>query len=223
MGCVIQLKATKQAKAKAKQAASGHEPKFFGEAEIKTLRRAVRQAAQLAEVRGQVTAIRDWMLIDLLTGTGLRAAEAADLRCGDLLAGPGQSALHVRNGKGGKSRTVQIPDGLRRHIKNFIQWKAGRGEPTGHDDHLLLGQRGPMTSLGVNQTVKKWLRKAGLDRGNGWAAHSLRHSYAVALYRREKDLVAVQKQLGHSNVQTTLVYADCLPDDIQEQVKGLWN
>ena len=38
----------------------------------------------------------------------------------------------------------------------------------------------------------------------------------------EKDLRALQKQLGHSSVQTTQIYADVTVQDIQKQIRGLW-
>lgn len=195
---------------------------YFNEQQIKLLRRSVKDAAILAKQQDQITAIRDWMLIDLLTSTGLREAEAADIRCGDLRAAYGECSIHVRNGKGSKSRTVQIPDSLKLHLKSFIHWKADRQEPTGKDDHLFIGQRGAWTPAAVQQAVKKWLRKLNLYE-SGKSAHALRHSYAVALYRKERDLRAVQKQLGHSSIQTTQIYADTLPEDIQHQLKGLWN
>jgi len=162
------------------------------------------------------------MLIDLLTSAGVRAAEAADARCGDLRAAPGQSALYVRNGKGGKARTVQIPQSLKRHLKNFIRWKAFIGEPVHEDAPLFVGQRGPWRPCAVQQTVKRWLKRLGLYEP-GKSAHALRHSYAVALYRRERDLRAVQKQLGHASIQTTQIYADVLEEDLQRQVRDLWN
>ena len=194
----------------------------FNESQIKLLRRSVKDAASLAKQKNQVTAIREWMLIDLLTSSGLREAEAADLRCGDIKTGYGESAIFVRNGKGKKSRTVQIPDSLKLHFKSFLKWKADRGEPVGEDDFIFIGQRGPWTPAAVQQAVKKWLRKINLYK-TGKSAHALRHSYAVALYRKERDIRAVQKQLGHANIQTTQIYADTLPEDIQDQLKGLWN
>jgi site-specific recombinase XerD len=212
----------KRRQAKPKTVRSGDGFPYFTEPQVKLLRRTVRDAAQLAKQRGQVTAVRDWMLIDILTSTGLREAEAADVRCGDIRAGYGESALFVRNGKGSKSRTVVIPDSLKKHFKAFLKWKADRGEPTGHDDHLFLGQRGPWTPAAVQQAVKKYLRKLGFYE-KGKSAHALRHSYAVELYRQQRDLRAVQKQLGHASVQTTQRYADVLAEDIAEQVKGLWN
>jgi integrase/recombinase XerD len=214
------MKKNTTATPKAKRSADGF--KYFNELQIKLIRRTARDAAQLAKEKGQVTAVRDWMLIDLLTSTGMREAEAADMRCGDILAGYGQSARYVRNGKGDKSRTIQIPDSLRIHLKSFLVCKHEQGEPVGPNDYLFIGQRGPWTPWAVGEIVKKYLRQLGLYQ-TGKSAHSLRHSYAVELYRQERDLRAVQKQLGHSSISTTQKYADVLPEDIQEQIKGLWN
>jgi len=195
--------------------------KYYTDQQIKLLRRTVRDRAALDIERGQVTAIREWMAIDLVTSSGLRVSEAANVRCGDIKAGYGESALFVRDGKGAKSRTVQIPDALKRHLKQFIVWKASRGEPTGPDDYLFIGQRGPWTAQAIQFLVKKYLKALGLYE-NEKSVHALRHSYAVEFYRQEKDLRALQKQLGHSSVQTTQIYADVTVQDIQKQIRGLW-
>jgi site-specific recombinase XerD len=195
--------------------------KYYTDQQIKLLRRTVRDRAALDIERGQVTAIREWMAIDLVTSSGLRVSEAANVRCGDIKAGYGESALFVRDGKGAKSRTVQIPDALKRHLKQFIVWKASRGEPTGPDDYLFIGQRGQWTAQAIQFLVKKYLKALGLYE-NEKSVHALRHSYAVEFYRQEKDLRALQKQLGHSSVQTTQIYADVTVQDIQKQIRGLW-
>jgi len=195
--------------------------KYYTDQQIKLLRRTVRDRAALDIERGQVTAIREWMAIDLVTSSGLRVSEAANVRCGDIKTGYGESALFVRDGKGAKSRTVQIPDALKRHLKQFIVWKASRGEPTGPDDYLFIGQRGQWTAQAIQFLVKKYLKALGLYE-NEKSVHALRHSYAVEFYRQEKDLRALQKQLGHSSVQTTQIYADVTVQDIQKQIRGLW-
>ena len=196
--------------------------KYFNEQQIKLIRRTARDAAQLARQKGQVTAVRVWMLIDLLSSTGMREAEAANMRCGDILTGYGRSACFIRNGKGSKSRTIEVPDSLRKHLKSFIVWKEERGESTGDDDYLFIGQRGPWSPWAVGNLVKNLLKKLGIYEV-GKSAHALRHSYAVELYRQKKDIRAVQKQLGHASIQVTQKYADVLTEDIQEQIKGLWN
>lgn len=195
--------------------------KYFNSQQIRAIRRAARDKATLALKKGCCTGIRDWMCIDLLTSTGLRVSEAADLRVGDIKAGYGESSIWIRSGKGNVSGSVIIPASLGVHLKHFIQWKEGRGEPVGPDDNIFLGQRGPVTSQALQQTVKKYLRLLGLYEP-GKSAHSLRHSYAVELYSKERDLRAVQKQLRHVSIQSTMVYADTTREDIAAQVKGLW-
>jgi site-specific recombinase XerD len=195
--------------------------KYFTEQQVKLIRRTVRDQAILDMDRNQVTAVREWMAIDLLTSSGLRVSEAANVRCGDVRTGYGECALFVRDGKGAKSRTVQIPDSLKKHLKRFITWKQTRGEDTGQDDNLFAGQRGPWTAQAVQQLVKKHLKALGLYESEK-SVHALRHSYAVEFYRQGKDLRALQKQLGHSSVQTTQIYADVTCADIQKQLRGLW-
>ena len=196
--------------------------KYFTEKQIKAIRRTVRDQAVLDKEKGKVTGIREWMAIDFITSTGVRVSEAANVRCGDLKIGYGQAEIFVREGKDSVSGHVEIPDSLKKHLKQYLKWKENRREPTGHDDHLFIGQRGPWGSQAVQQIVKKYLKTLGLYE-SGKSVHALRHSYAVQLYAKEKDLRAVQKQLRHVSIQSTMVYADVSKEEIQSQIKGLWN
>ena len=195
--------------------------KYFTEQQIRTIRRFVRDRAELHESKGLVTGIREWMAIDLLTCTGMRVSETANIRCGDLKIGYSESEVFVRHGKGARSRHIQIPKSLKQHLKQYLTWKQRQGEPVRKDEHLLVGQRGPWTSQAIQQLVKKYLKELGLYEV-GKSVHALRHSYAVHLYRRSKDLRAVQKQLGHASIQTTQVYTDVTKEDIHELIKGFW-
>jgi integrase/recombinase XerD len=84
-----------------------------------------------------------------------------------------------------------------------------------------MGQRGGWTSQAIQQIVKKYLKALKLYEKRK-SAHALRHSYGVELYSREKDLRAVQKQLRHISIQSTLIYADVTDENIAGQIKGLW-
>jgi len=196
--------------------------KYFNAKQIKLIRRQARDQAEIDERKGKVTGIREWMAIDLLTSTGLRVSEAANLRCGDLKLGYGESKVFVRQGKGQISGSVVVNESLKKHLKQFLSWKRDKGEPTGEEEYLFVGQRGNWTNQAIQQIVKKYLKKLGLyERGK--SVHALRHSYAVELYSKEKDLRVVQKQLRHTSIQSTLVYADVTDESISEQIKGLWN
>jgi site-specific recombinase XerD len=55
-----------------------------------------------------------------------------------------------------------------------------------------------------------------------WGVHSTRHSYAVEVYRRTRDLRLTQMLLGHANVSTTTVYANLLDEDVRRGVELVW-
>jgi len=196
--------------------------KYFTEPEIGLLRRTARKEHESDLGQDRVRGVRNWMVIDLLTLTGLRVSEAARLQCGNIKIGYGQSELYIENSKDGVSGSVVIPPGLKTHLRSFLNWKQSRGEGIANSDPLFIGERGPWTLQAIEQIVKRYLRYLGLYQP-GKSVHSLRHSYAVALYKREKDLRAVQKQLRHVSIQSTLVYADVSKEEIYQQVKGLWN
>lgn len=84
--------------------------KYFNAQQIRALRRAARDQAELDLKKGKVTGVRDWMAIDLLTSTGMRVSEAANLCCGDLKLGYAESKVFIREGKGCISADVVIND-----------------------------------------------------------------------------------------------------------------
>ena len=196
--------------------------KYFSEQEIRLIRKAAREHHEADLSKDRVTGVRNWMIVDLLTCTGLRVSEAANLKCGDLKIGYGQSEVFVQNGKGNVSGTVVIPNGLKVHLRSFLNWKEKQGEGVADSDFLFIGKKGPMGSQALQFIVKGYLKQLNLYQP-GKSVHSLRHSYAVSLYSKEKDLRAVQKQLRHVSIQSTLVYADVGKEEIARQVKGLWN
>ena len=219
---IIEYRPRRKTARKRKRRRPDGQIKYFNEKQIKLLRRTARDRARLAREKKTEAGVREWMVIDLLTSTGMRIAEAADVRCGDIKTGYGDSELFVRDGKGGRSRNIQIPENLKKHLKSFIQWKIKRGEPVGVEDHLVVGQRGPWTVQGFRGAIKKLLRMLDLYEC-GKSVHALRHSYAVEYYRRSRDLRGLQKQLGHASIQTTTIYADVTKEDIQENIRGFWN
>lgn len=184
------------------------ESKFLSEEEVAAFRRTLEEAAIVAQVKKHIAPVRDWAIFDLALSTGLRVSEISGLRIGDLFLGKGQSSLVVRRGKGGRSRSVRLPEALKRHFKAFIAWKQARGEPTGADDFLFSSKRCVrMTVRALQHRFKYWAWRAGLSPHH--FIHHLRHTYATFLLKASGyNLRLVQKQLGHSSVAITQVYAD---------------
>ncbi len=189
--------------------------KFLASDEVRGLRRIISDAATLAKARGVQCAVRDQLIIELALGTGLRVSEISNLKVDDLYLKKGQNTLHVRNGKGGKARTVQFSPGLKNLIRGYLDYRRT------DSDYLFPSQRNPrMTPSGLQQTFKRWAAKAGLPKR--YSIHCLRHTYATRLHKASGyNLRLVQKQLGHSSVSTTQVYADVLDEDVTKALACL--
>ena len=82
----------------------------------------------------------------------------------------------------------------------------------------FLGQRGPLTYKGVERLVAKYARIAGLD---DVTPHTIRHSFAKHLLESGADLVTVQNLLGHARLQTTAIYTQPGPQDLERAVTRL--
>jgi len=196
--------------------------KYLNVAQINLLRRTVKEKGELSLLKKGKTGVRDWMVVDLLSSSGVRASEAANIRVGDLNIGYAESSIFIRCGKGRVSRTIYISKALRKHLKQYLKWKRNQGEPMGDDDHLFQGQKGHWTRQAVANVVRKYLKRLGFYK-KGMAAHCLRHTFGVMLYRAEKDIRTVQRQMGHASLVSTQVYVDVTEEDIARQMDRLWN
>lgn len=195
--------------------------KYLKEQEIKQFRTFMSDKAIAAAIRNQKNPVRDWAMIDIALSAGLRASEIRNLMVKDIHIGKGENAIFVSKGKGDKDRLVMIGDKLKRHLKEFLGWKQGIGEPTGPDNYLFTSERAPkMTLNALQKRFKHWITSAGIN--SRYSIHSARHTYATTLYRATKDIRLVQKQLGHSSCRITEVYADVLREDVEKAVNAIY-
>jgi len=118
---------------------SQREIRYLTTEELTRLRRYAEARALQGSEAGAVTAVRSWALLDTLLSSGLRASEVAGLQVRDCLLGYGQASLVVRQGKGGKTREVFIPQELKTHLKAFLTWKAARGEDVSDEGPVFAG------------------------------------------------------------------------------------
>ena len=64
------------------------------------------------------------------------------------------------------------------------------------------------------QIVDSWVEQLGLDRGD-YGTHTLRRTKATLIYRRTKNLRAVQLLLGHSKLESTVRYLGSVNDALE--------
>jgi len=85
---------------------------------------------------------------------------------------------------------------------------------------LFLSERfGAMSRSAIHRIWKAALEAAVLP--TRWGVHATRHSYAVEVYRKTRDLRLTQRLLGHSSPVVTTVYANLLDDDVRRGVEQI--
>jgi integrase/recombinase XerD len=151
---------------------------------------------------------RDYVLLAVMAGCGLREAEVVDVRVGDFQdVGHGQVLLRVR-GKGDKIRNVPLSPELWQLVQRFVLL-TGRSFNSRLDARkpLLLSRVGkdkPLTTRSVQNIVKKYVRAAGITKAI--SPHSIRHTVGTNMAVNEAPLLVIQQFLGHSDPKTTIRY-----------------
>jgi type 1 fimbriae regulatory protein FimB len=146
---------------------------------------------------------RDSALITLLFNHGLRVSEACDLRISQLDMKNG--SLMVRRSKNGKSNAQPLfPDDL----KTLRAWLKKR--PSVATEHVFVSQKlTPMNRSTVWRIIKHAGEKAGLPISTH--PHMLRHGCGYALVNKGYDTRLIQDWLGHSAIESTVVYTELDP------------
>lgn len=144
-------------------------------------------------------AARDWALVVLLFGCGLRISEALSLKNCDVC---NRSDILRINGKGNKERLVPVLPAVWNAIDKYVNLR-----PFGNDadDNLFRSVRGlPMSPRMAEKVVEK-LRHY-LQLPDYVTPHALRHTFATVLLADGADLRSLQELLGHSSLSTTQLY-----------------
>lgn len=144
-------------------------------------------------------AARDWALVLLLFGCGLRISEALGLRNRDVHGCP--EILRI-TGKGGKERLVPVLPVVWDAIEKYTKLR-----PFGNDaeEPLFRSVRGLPMSARMAEKVVEALRNY-LQLPDYVTPHALRHTFATALLAGGADLRSLQELLGHSSLSTTQLY-----------------
>jgi len=143
-------------------------------------------------------AARDWAVLLLLYGAGLRISEALGLT-GDVL--PLGEAMRV-TGKRDKTRIVPLLAAVREAIAAYVTLTP---YSPSSDAPLFRGARGgPLNPAIIRRSVRAARSRLGL--GERTTPHALRHSFATHLLAGGADLRSLQELLGHASLTSTQIY-----------------
>jgi integrase/recombinase XerD len=151
---------------------------------------------------------RDYVMLAVMAGCGLREAEVVGLRIGDFRQVSVDQVLLRVLGKGDKVRNVAISPDLWRLIQRYVL--LTQRSFTSHPDSRKplftsrVGKDKPLTTRSVQNIVKKYVRAAGITKAI--SPHSIRHTVGTNMAVNEAPLLVIQQFLGHSDPKTTMRY-----------------
>jgi len=154
--------------------------------------------------RGEVYAIllqavnlKHRAMLATLYATGIRLTELLHLRIADIDSERGM--LRVEHGKGGKQRYTLLPKRLLKLLRAYYR----ACKPT---DLLFPGSipGRPMSPSSLQYVFRRCRKVASIPMRA--TIHTLRHSFATHLLEDGCDIRSLQELLGHTNLQTTIIY-----------------
>lgn len=183
---------------------------------------AVLSKKEVRAVLRKVKTFHNYAYLVTVYSCGLRLQEALFLEVSDIDGA--RKMLHVHRGKGAKDRYVPLPDSTYSLLREY--W------PTHRNPRLIfpaLGRSGksgptaqaPMSIDAVQGAFRNARHAAGIIKKRV-SIHTLRHSYATHLLEAGVNLRVIQENLGHSNLETTMVYLH-LTDKGKEDARKIIN
>lgn len=154
----------------------------------------------------KITAKRDYAMLSLFLGTGIRVSECVGLNISDVDM---ENNAFLVTRKGGNQVILYFPPEVADALAEYLEERETVEPLPGHEDALFLSlQRKRMTQRAVQNLVKKYAAIAAPLKPR-ISPHKLRSTYATNLYHETGDIYLVADVLGHTSVDTTRKhYAD---------------
>jgi site-specific recombinase XerD len=178
---------------------------------LKQQRRLVQplSAEQVSQFWSSFRTFRDLALVGLMLLDGLRSCEILALRLDDLQ--PADAQLHVV-GKGGRPRLLPLPHELVPVLEKYLLLER----PATDCQSLFVCLKGPhrgfpMTAAGLRSLFRHHRTSCRISLAN---PHRFRHTFGADMVRAGVSLPALQQLMGHSHIQTTMLYVQLSPQDI---------
>lgn len=167
---------------------------------------AVLSREEVKRVLAKVDTFHNYAYLATVYSCGLRLQEGLYLEISDI-DGP-RKMIHVHRGKGSKDRYVPLPEATYALLRRY--WMTHRNPKLIFPAVGRARQSGPISKTpmsieGVQGGFRRAKHAAGIHK-KGVSIHTLRHSYATHLLEAGVNLRVIQKNLGHSNIETTMIY-----------------
>lgn len=165
-----------------------------------------------ADVR-TLTGFRDRAILEFLYSTGLRFREFHRLEVGDVDLEGG--SVFVREGKGRKDRVVPVGRVAALYLENYILGVRPLLACPWSGQVLFLSTRGlPLSDNRLDDVLKAYAAKAGIEKRV--SAHTMRRTFATALFRGGAKAAHVRDMMGHETFESLSSYLRLTILDLKE-------
>ncbi|USK57383.1 tyrosine recombinase XerS [Cytobacillus solani] len=165
---------------------------------------------------------RDTAIISLILGSGLRLSEVVGVDLGDI--DWKKNTVRVIR-KGNKEQFVYFSDQAMFDIKEYIKIREERySVKKGNNALFVSSTMGPkgtsrrLTARSIEKIVEKYAAAFGKP---SLSVQKLRHSFATRYHFENNDVPKLRRQLGHSSIQTTMVYTHLTNDELRTAVNKM--
>ena len=157
--------------------------------------------------------LRDFAIINLLLGTGLRTIEVVRANVGDLKIKQNQRILNVQGkGRDDRDEFVCLSETCFKAISDYLQTRGRVSITDPLFSAVSNNNRGRLTPNTISYIVKSGLRQINLN-DRTLTAHSLRHTCAVNILRSGKTIQDCQRVLRHLSINTTMIYLESMNEE----------
>lgn len=131
--------------------------------------------------------VRNILMFDLLLASGARASELLALRPLDL--NPAERSIFIKTLKGGRVREIPLTKSLFSRVQAYAS-------------SVIPDE--PIFNLSYSRLEQLWRLYSPIAK----TLHSLRHTFAIRVLKKTRDIGLVKQALGHKSLVTTMVYVD---------------
>jgi site-specific recombinase XerD len=164
----------------------------------------------------QLNKERDTAIISLILGSGLRLSELVGLDLEDIDFSK-YCARVIR--KGNKEQFVYFSQVAMADLQEYLSVRTTKYQVEKQNKALFIsapmGPKGKSRRL-TARSVEKLVEKYAVAFGKpALSVHKLRHSFATRYHFEINDVPKLRRQLGHSSIQTTMIYTHIKNDDLK--------
>lgn len=169
----------------------------------------------------QGVGLRNYAIVNLMLRTGLRTIEVVRAKVGDITFKGGRRVLKVwGKGRDTTDDFVVLTDKAYEPIAAYLNTRGG-AKPT---EPLFTSTSnrnagGTLTTRTISGLCKEGLRAIGLD-DRQFSAHSLRHTTAVVILKRSRNIRKVQEVLRHTSPETSQIYVRSIEEELRLKNAG---